>query len=249
MEELTLQERFNQLLSFLKDPQAYPHPQITPEDFRLHLGENPKAGMWIEFRQGAIDIMESWITREGFLKGNRKTSDIPIIHLEDFILNAATNIQLAKWVIAKSPRAYDIFQGYGLFDGHPLVTPGEILEEHYDMMRAFYRMSYKLGQCGQIRIDRVRTIGKLLIEMLPYDLNKLNKHRAKAMFFDLVTELVSVFLHYGPEAPDNLIASHIFNFISKRQDSTLKGICLPGQDAIRKRVQYLRKKLTTTPTS
>jgi hypothetical protein len=184
--------------------------------------------------------MESWITREGFLQGNRKTPDIPIPRLEEFVLNAAVNVQLAKWVIAKSPRAYNLFHEFGLFDP-PLVTPGEIIEDYNDMHRAFDRLSHKLLRCGLIRIDRVRTIGKVLIQMLP---DNLNKHREKAMIFELVNELNFIFLNEIPDAPDNLIASHIFNFISKRQNSTLKGVYLPRQDTIRKRVDYLRKKLT-----
>ena len=145
MEGLTLQERHIQLLSFLKDPQAYPHPFITLEDFKLHLGENPKAEAVHEFRQIAVDFMESGVIRQGYLKGNRRTPDIPINRLEDFVLNVAVNVQLAKWVIAKSPRAYKLFHDLRLFD--PSVTPNDIIEDYNNMHQAFDRLSYKLLQC------------------------------------------------------------------------------------------------------
>lgn len=57
------------------------------------------------------------------------------------------------------------------------------------------------------------------------------------MIFDLVNELIFIFLKDIPETPNNLTASHIINFIRKRQDSTLKGVYLPGKDTIRKRVE------------
>ena len=159
MEGLTLQERFNQFLSFLKDPQGHPHPKIKLEDFDVHLGhlrETPRAHAVAvhEFLQIAIDIMESgMISRQGYLKGNRRTPDIPIHQLESFVLNAAVNVQLAKWVIAKSSHVYDLFQGYGLFPGHlPLVTPDEIIEDFDNMMRGFNRLTYGLLRSGQIHL-------------------------------------------------------------------------------------------------
>ena len=123
MEESTPQERFNQLLSFLKDPRAHPHPAITIKDFTWLLGITPKTEMWQEFRQGALDILESGMIRQGYLKGNKRTPDIPIPRIEKFVIKAAAVLQIAKCVIAKSPRAYD------LFDGHPIVTPDEVIED------------------------------------------------------------------------------------------------------------------------
>ena len=81
--------------------------------------------------------------------------------------------------------------------------------------------------------------------MLP---ENLNRHWEKAMIFDLVDELIFIFVSNIPGAPDNLIAAHISNFISKRRDHLAKDIIPPDQDAIRKRVGKFKKKLTNTPT-
>jgi hypothetical protein len=156
MAELTLQERFNQLLSFLKDPQGHPHPKIKLEDFDLHLGHlrgASRAEAVHNFLQIAIDIMESgMISRQGYLKGNRRTPDIPIHRLESFVINAAVNVQLAKWVIAKSPGVYDFFQGYGVFDGHPLVTPHEIIEVAERQMVQYLQIVYPLVRISGKRL-------------------------------------------------------------------------------------------------
>ena len=166
MEELTLQERFNQLLSFLKDPQAHPHPTITLEDLPWLPEGAHRAEIVNEFRQGAIDILESGMIRQGYLIGNRRTPDIPMLRLENFVINAAAAVQIAKWVITKSPSAHHLFYG------PPTVLPKDLIEAYRNMMRAFDRMSYKLLMCGQIRIDRIRTIRKLLEQMLPENLSK-----------------------------------------------------------------------------
>ena len=56
MAEINPQERFNQLLAFLKDPQAHPHPTRTIGDSVRLEGRRHSAGMVNDFRQEAIEI-------------------------------------------------------------------------------------------------------------------------------------------------------------------------------------------------
>jgi hypothetical protein len=233
VEESTPQERFNQLLSFLKDPQTHPHPTITIKKFTWLLGMPPNTEIWQEFRQGAIDILESGMIQQGYLKGNKRTPDIFIPRLENFVLNAAGVFQIAKWVIAKSPEAHN-----HLFDFPPRQLRNDLFKEWRNFHNVFDRLTFRIYQYADIRFDRIRTITNSLIQL---EVDCYSNAREPEMNFDMVNEFIFTFLKHIPEAPDNLIASHIFTFISKRQDSTLKGVCLPDRSAICKRVKKLRK--------
>jgi hypothetical protein len=66
MEELTPEERFNQLLAFLKDPQAHPHPTI---DLGYSIGLEKRTHRTVmvhNCQEEAIETMESGIFRQGF---------------------------------------------------------------------------------------------------------------------------------------------------------------------------------------
>jgi hypothetical protein len=297
MKDLTPQERFNQLLSFLKNPDKHifkrtgdirllpiwsiSFPTLSLEDAIFLPGRKHSAGLVHEFRKEAIEVMGSNMFRNGLLRGNQKTPAIAIDHSEEFVLPIAAVIHIAKNYIAKSlleVRSHT-------FDGKPRVFD-ELRTAWDDLLRVFDQAAKITLDNGLIRrpdklvglIPRRRPIVEAqinrlvneekyeeidsIIKKIPGGIRgKLVKMRADILYkahlketkementgFDVIDELMHIFLKYVAEAPDNLIASHIFEFISVRQDSSLRGIYLPGSpDALRKRIEKQRRLAATT---
>ena len=110
MESLTPQERFNQLLSFLKDPEnrgykrvenlhgiwSLSFPDLSLEDVVWLEERKHSAAILQDIREEAIEIMESEMFSQGCLKGNQRIPDIIIDRLDCFILKTAAAYKIAK---------------------------------------------------------------------------------------------------------------------------------------------------------
>jgi len=127
-----MNKRFDQLLSFLKDPQAHPHPAITLED-RIYVNRGTLIPLRVKvFSQEAIEIMESGMFHQGLLKGNRRTPDVAINNLEALIMEAAAAFYLSKKQLSDSLWPY-----YLDSDGQPQVIEHTLITAHNNMMKAF----------------------------------------------------------------------------------------------------------------
>jgi hypothetical protein len=278
MEELSPQERFNQLLAFLKDPQAHPHP-IIGLDYSIRLvGRTHRTVMVHNCQREAIEIMETGIFWQGFLKGNRRTPIIPINRLEDFILQLAAAFHIAKLHCAKSPE----FR-FHTFDGKPRLF-NELEAAWDDCLKAFAKVEKiildhelislsKLGYGKRRReySDKINqlckdyksaeeidqylknhknpppNIGDHLILLKAESLAEAHKREKQKLSFDLIKELILIFLKNVAGVSIYLIASHIFEFIRVRQGSSLKGVYLPDRDALRQEVKKQRSLIVTPP--
>jgi len=259
-----MNKRFGQLLSFLKDPQAHPHPAITL-DHRLYVKRGTLRALKVkECSQEAIEIMESGMFHQGLLKGNRRTRNIAIENLEMFVLEAAAAIFLAKRQLSGSLWIY-----YLDSEGQPLVTEHLVITAFFKLKDALDHvkdilLNPPLQRNPLVRQDRFTTIehqlGISFLDVEPNlvssdDLNKIkgsllsdaiNKIREQTSF-DLANELINVFIRHVPKAPNYLIGSHIFKFIRVRQDTSLKGVNIPSRDALRQEVKK-QINLTVMPT-
>jgi len=276
MAEINPQERFNQLLAFLKDPQAHPHPTRTIGDSVRLEGRRHSAGMVNDFRQEAIEIMESGMFRQGCLKGNRRTPDIPVKKLEYFVLQVAAAVHLAKLHRDKSPefQSHDFDRRPRMFDElneacsdlriaynkwatlvvkYELITPDELglSKKNLEIIQTFKRLQdegkieeidpYIESHRNQIRERVVHKLFKLIDDSL------FKASKREEMSFDFVNELIRIFIVNIPQAPDNLIATHITNFINERREHTLKGLPSLWRDTVRKDVEKLRKQAFIIP--
>jgi hypothetical protein len=241
------QERFDQLLSFLKDPQAHPHPTITL-DYLVRLKSRMLRALRVaEFGQEALEVMESDIFRQGLLLGNRRTPDVPINNLESFILEAAAAFHLAKRQLSGSLWPY-----YLDSEGQPQVIDHDLIMAHDDMMEAFEKFGKIVHDPpppvikgnNLIRPDKMERIWRELNSLLSDTINKIKEETS----YDLVIELILIFLRHVHQANNNLIASHISKFIKARQDSSLRGVILPAMKtgALFSKVKKERKRLTST---
>ena len=126
------EKRFNQFLSFLKAPQAHPHPTIAIEDSVWLPGRHFSTIMVDNIRQEAIEIMASGMFDHGCLKGNSKIKNIQINLLELFILSIAT-----AYRIAKNPNYLDDW------DNRPLILE-ELKKDINDLHIAFANYAEKM---------------------------------------------------------------------------------------------------------
>jgi hypothetical protein len=247
VEKLTPYERFNRLLSFLRDPQAYPHPGITLDHLvRIKKGIL-RALRLAEFRQEALEVMEAGIFRQGLLQGNRRTPDIAMDNLEEFVLEVAAAFHLAKQQLSGS-----LFTYYVDSEGQPQVIDHDLIMAHDDMMEAFEKFGEIVHDPpppvikgnNLIRPDKIERIRRELNSLLSEAINKIKEETS----YDLVIELILIFLRHVPQANNNLIASHIYKFINARQDSSLRGVILPAMNtgALFSKVKTERKRLTST---
>jgi hypothetical protein len=244
MEELTPQERFNRLLSFLKDPQGNPHPTLALDGSIFLGGRSCTTIMVNDCLQEAIEVMESGLFHQGCLKGNQKTDDFPIDQLEHFVLQLAAVVRIAKLHDAKS---LDFFSY--TFDGKRQLF-NELQEACADMLRAFDKAARimlehrlirpdRLGYSNRKRevsdkIDQLFKAGRSADEIDQYLKNhkppsgiwddlcllkadSLNEaHKKREMSFDLITELIPIFLQNIPQMSNRLIATRIFDHIIVR---------------------------------
>jgi hypothetical protein len=162
MAELTPQERFSQLFSFLKDPQLHPHPTITINDFVwLEVVRKPDPDDLLSWPQGlplgdfvnlyerensthrvqayrreAIKIMKSEMFHMGRLRGTKKAPDIMIENLEAFILQLAAVFHNVEHHLLRSP-----FDNKG-------ERLGEVLERDFkNMIMSFQVWSGAITYC------------------------------------------------------------------------------------------------------
>ena len=293
MEELTPQERFNQLKSFLKDPDKHTFtrtgdkrnfpiasmafPDLNLGDIVFLPGRKHSAGLVNEFRQEAIEIMDSAMFRNGRLRGNQKTDDIKIEHIEEFVLPMAAVIDVARGYIAKS---LAVVRSH-TFDGQ-LNVYDELKTAWADLMIAFDKVASLelegrhiqrlVGLNPQKRAAFNAQIKKLVEEGKDEEIDRILKEspagirgelfvlRAKSLdkahhkeikklekpSFDPIAGLIHIFLSNVPQASDYLIRNHIYDFVSERQHSSLKGLNLPGRDALRQEVKKQRRLAATT---
>jgi hypothetical protein len=265
MTELDPQERFYQLLSFLKDPQAYQHTTVFLELPIWLEGRQQDAGEVNDFLQEAIEIMESGMFRNGCLKGNQKTPDIPIKRIENFILQIAAAVHLANLHRANSPE----FQ-FNDFDRRPrlydeLKKTCDDLGEAYKkwvgiVLKSKLITPDRLG-FGKKNLEFIEKINQLqhegkIKEIDPYIKNhpirervghKLNKlmaeslseaYKREEMSFSLTDELILIFAKHFSEAKEEQQISLIATHITNllKKYSGKKERELLWHDAIRKRL-------------
>jgi hypothetical protein len=252
MSDLSPPERFNQLLSFLEDPQTHPHPTITindfvwlevarkpdPEDYLswpwglplgefVNLYEREHSTQRVEaYRREALEIMKkSGMFRMGHLRGTRKSPDIAIKNLEAFILQLASVFHNMKHHILRSP-----------FDnkGERLE---EVLEGYFkNMIGSFYIWSGSITYYRLVRQVKMEGIKNQLKSIQ----NKVREKTRDKLSFDPIDESIFIFLIHT-EASPNLIARRIHDFFYNRLELLPKNIFLPTKDAIRKRVEKFRE--------
>jgi hypothetical protein len=283
MTELNPQERFDQLLSFLKDPknQTYKRsknfsgiwslsfPNLSLEDSIWLEGREHSAATVQDVQQEAVEIMESGMFRQGSLKGNRRTPDIPVTQLEKFILQVAAAVRLAKWHKASSPdfrfadfdrrpqlydelkticedleRAYSKWVNYVL--KHELISPDKLGfgKQNLEIIEGINQLQHE-GRFDEIdpyiRNHSIRErVGHKLIKLMADSLYEAYR-KEDEMSFDLVEELIRIFLANIPKAPNSLIAYHISKFINERSKDSLKDFPSLWQDTVRKQVEKERE--------
>jgi hypothetical protein len=271
MEDLTNQKPFFQLLSFLKDPDKHTFtrtgdkrfspiwsvefPTLNLEDIIYLPGkERHNAGMVHEFRQEAIEIMNSDMFRNGLLKGNQKTPDIEIAHIEEFVLPMAAVIHLAKGYIAKSlpeVRSHTFDGKLSVYDElrtawHELliafdkvasiVPEGRLIQRLVGLnprkRAAFEAQIKKLSNEGNWEeIDRIlkKTAAGIRGELFVLQAESLAKAHLKE-----IKEMANSGFDVRdeliriflkiPEAPDLLIAGRIFEYFSISNNSSLTAV-------------------------
>jgi hypothetical protein len=221
LEELTPQERFNLLLSFLKDPQAHPHPTITIEDSVWLPGRQSSSIMVDGIRQEAIEIMTSGMFDHGCLKGNLKIANIQIDRLEAFILSIA-----AACRIAKNPNYLDDW------DNRPLFFE-EFKKDSNDLYIAFANYAEKMQRN---KLNTLNELARVRGEIVSATMKAQRRALARNIFeFGLVKEMISIFTKYMPKSPKNLIAFHIYKFLDAKREY-LNVEYVPTQEALRKEI-------------
>jgi len=211
MEDLTPQERFDQLLAFLEDPDKHSYtrtghnrrfpidsitfPSLDLEDLVFLPGRRHRAGLVNDFRQEAIEVMLSDMFRDRLLRGNQKTGDIVIEQPEEFVLPVAAVIHTVRDYRAKSLSAFRSHT----YDGE--LSPFDELRMAWnDLWPAFKKVVKVALKNRLIRPDRLvgfnpqkgaellpqekREIGGILGELLKIQakcFEKVNKKEIKEM--------------------------------------------------------------------
>jgi hypothetical protein len=279
MEELSPNERFNQLLSFLSDPQGNPHPTLAFDGSIFLPGRKCTTLMVNNLLKEAIEIMRSDMFHNGLLKGNQKTPDIEIRNIERFVLQIAAVIHITRKHLAKAfaevrlntcdgkisvyneltTAWHDFWKAFNkvakIMLGNGLILPDKLMGLDPSKREILNTQLMKLLDEGEYdEVDRIMEkerkkkggiMGELFL-MRAQSLYKANSNEAKIqnnLSFDPIVELIRLFLINVPQAPDPLIARHIFDFIIKIINSSLKGIYLPDLEstALRKKVTKQRK--------
>lgn len=227
------QDCFNQFLLFLHDPQAHPHPQFTLNDPVL-LDLPDKEFMHVvstieDIRETTIKIMESALFRGGMLRGNQNTQDQPINNLEEMVLELGAIIKIFETIPGFSDAPWQL--NFDYLCGKFIAS----FDEAAEIMR----------ERGLIRKDVLANTRKSLIELNTKALNKA--YLGEIGDFDLVAHAIRIFLNHVGSAPDNLIASHIYDLVEKFQPTSgLIKLYPPEKDTMRKRVKAFRISINTS---
>jgi hypothetical protein len=219
-------ERFDNLLSFLKDPHAKPHSDITIDKTVWLPGRLVSSIMVDDIRQEAIEIMNSGMFKDGCLKGNLKVPDIQVKLLEKFIFAIA-----AAYHIAKNPTYLDDWEN------RPVILEVHI-KNTTDLRAAFGNYAEK---ARRNHLHTARELERLGATIFLATMKAQKRAISLNVFkFGLVKEMIRIFLTFVPESHMNLSAFHIYNFLEANREH-LNNVYIPTQEALRKEIS--RKKL------